>query len=210
MIIPALLTNNINDLKQKLAKLNGLVDWIQIDIMDNIFVPNISILVKDLFNIKTNANLEAHLMIKNPENTFEDCAKIGFKRVYFHFEAVDNVEKILNKMDEFDFEKGIAINPDTPIEKILPFIDKLNAVLFMSVFPGFQNQKFIPEVLNKVKELKKQAPKIKIAIDGGVKKDNVKLIKKAGVDLIGVGSAVFENDEVKRNLEEFNEIINNK
>jgi len=203
-IIPAILTNDIEDANAKIAQLNGLVEWIQIDVMDNIFVPNISIQIKDLAGIEIKAKLEAHLMIKNPQAVFEDCKKLGFKRVIFHFEAVDNVADVLSEMDEFGFEKGIAINPDTDIQKIIPFLDKLDVVLFMSVYPGFQNQKFIPEVLDKIKELKKISPNTKVAIDGGVKKENIKSIAQAGVDDIDVGSAVFIDNDPEKNLEELN------
>ncbi len=201
-IIPAILTNDINDLKQKILQLDGLVEWIQIDIMDNIFVPNISIKINDLEGIKIKPKLEAHLMIKNPETVFEHCAKLGFERVIFHFEAVDDVEEILQKINNFSFEIGIAINPDTDIKNIIPFLDKLDVVLFMSVYPGFQKQKFIPEVLEKIKKLKKIAPNTRVAIDGGVNKDNIKSIASAGVDDIDVGSAVFVNNEVEKNLKE--------
>ena len=207
-IIPAILTNNLDEAKQKLTQLDGLVEWLQIDVMDNIFVPNSSIQIKDLEGIEINSKLEAHLMIKNPENVFEDCTRLNFKRVIFHFEAVDDVEKTLDAMNEFNFEKGIAINPDTNIEKIIPFLDKLDVVLFMSVYPGFQNQKFIPETLDRIKAFKKLAPNMRIAIDGGVKKDNVKNIAEAGVDDIDVGSAIFIDDEPKKNIRELKKIIN--
>lgn len=207
MIIPAILTNDIKDAKQRISQLEGLVEWVQIDIMDNIFVPNVSIKIHDLEGIKTTSKLEAHLMVRNPEDVFEDCARLNFKRVIFHFEAVDNTKEILETMDNFSFEKGIAINPDTSIEKIIPFLEKLDVVLFMSVYPGFQKQKFIPEVLEKIKKLKKISPNTKVAIDGGVNKENIKSIALAGVDDIDVGSAMFVDDEVERNLEELKERI---
>ena len=206
-IIPAILTNDIQDAKQKIAQLNDLVEWVQIDVMDNIFVPNTSIQISDLRGVVTNSKLEAHLMIKNPQEVFDDCAQLEFKRVIFHFEAVNNVSEILTTMNKFDFEKGIAINPDTDIQKIIPFLDKLDVVLFMSVYPGFQNQKFIPKVLEKIKELKKISPNTKIAIDGGVKKENIKSIANAGVDDIDVGSAMFINNDPETNLEELNNLI---
>jgi ribulose-phosphate 3-epimerase len=199
-IIPTILTNDLTDLKNKLAQLEGLVDWVQIDIMDNIFVPNISVAVSDLIGLETSANLEAHLMIKNPADSFEACKKAGIKRVIFHLEAVDNVEEIIEKLSEFGFEKGLAINPNTPIEAIKPYLDKLDLVLIMSVNPGFQGQKFIPEVLDKVRELKALAPKLKLSIDGGINAENIKEASESGLDFVSVGSALFTGDDIEGNL----------
>jgi ribulose-phosphate 3-epimerase len=204
-IIPAILTKDIVELKETLAKLEGLVDWVQIDIMDNKFVPNISIPVKNLIDINTDINLEAHLMIFNPEKVFADCEKAGIKRVIFHLEAVDDVDKVLARMDEYSFEKGIAINPETKVKKIEPYLDRVDLVLFLSVNPGFQGQGFIAGVLDKVKELKKFDSKIIIEDDGGVNADNIKQVADAGVDLIVAGSAVLKGGDVEENLNKLRE-----
>lgn len=199
-IIPALLSNDILEVKNTLAKIEWLVDWAQIDIMDNKFVPNISITVKDLIGIKTNLKLEAHLMIFNPEKVFQDCKNAQIKRVFFHFEAVDDVESVLGRMRGYGFEKGIAINPETPVGKIEPYLDKIDLVLFLSVHPGFQGQEFIESVLNKVAELKKISPATKIEIDGGINVDNIKKVSDAGVDYIVAGSAILKGGDIEGNL----------
>lgn len=206
-IIPALLTNDLDELKDKLKRLENLVDWAQIDIMDNKFVSNGSITIKDLASVKTRIRLEAHLMIFHPEDTFADCEKLGIKRVIFHFEAVENVEAVLKKAKEFNFDIGISINPSTSIEKIKPYLEKIDFVLFMSVNPGFQGQGFILDVLDKIKILKKMMPDLKIEIDGGVNVDNIKSVADAGVDDIVVGSAVFKGGLVEENLKKLKEII---
>src|SRR3989338_3537702 len=109
-IIPAILTNKIKDLEDKLKKLSGLVDLIQIDIIDGNFINNKTIGLKDLKKIKLlkNFKLEAHLMVKNPEKYFEDCQKLGIKRVIFHIEAVKNLKEILETANKFKFEIGVA------------------------------------------------------------------------------------------------------
>lgn len=206
-IIPALLSNNIIEIKSNLAKLEGLVDWVQIDIMDNKFVPNISIAVKDLIDVKTGLKLEAHLMILNPERVFKDCEDAQIKRVFFHFEAVDDVESVLKQMKDYDFEKGIAINPETEVSKIEPYLGKIDLVLFLSVNPGFQGQGFIQSVLEKVRELRKMRPEIKIEIDGGINAENIKKISDAGVDYIVAGSAVLKGGDIEGNLRKLREEV---
>lgn len=206
-IIPALLSNDIQEIKDNLAKLEGLVDWAQIDIMDNRFVPNISIPVKDLTGVETGLKLEAHLMILSPEKVFNDCEDAHIKRVFFHFEAVDDVNFVLGQMKDYDFEKGIAINPETPISKIGPYLDKIDLVLFLSVNPGFQGRGFIESVLEKVKELRKMRPEIKIEIDGGIKAENIKKVSDSGVDYIVAGSAVLKGGDIEGNLRRLREEI---
>ncbi len=208
-IIPALLSNDIEEIKNNLSKLEGLVDWAQIDIMDNKFVPNISITVKDLIGVKTDLRLEAHLMILNPEKVLKDCEDAQVKRVFFHFEAVDDVDFVLEQMKNYGFEKGIAINPETPISKIEPYLDEIDSVLFLSVNPGFQGQGFIESVLEKVRELRSISPSTKIEIDGGIKAENIKKVSDAGVDYIVAGSAVLKGGDVEGNLRRLREEINN-
>ncbi len=158
-IVPAILTSDIKDLKTKLEKLNGLSDWVQIDILDGKFINNKTIELKDLGKIKRvkKFNLEAHLMVENPEKYFKECQKLKIKRVIFHQEASRNLREILSESEKFKFKTGIALNPRTPITKIKPYLNQIDLVLLMGVNPGFQGQKFIPSVLNKIKNLKKMA-----------------------------------------------------
>lgn len=207
-IIPALLTSDIEVLKNNLEKLNGLVDWVQIDIMDNKFVPNSSIEVNDLQDLESLKNFksEIHLMTFHPENLLDDCKKAGAKRVIFHLEAVDNPAEMIVKLDEFGFEKGVAINPNTPVEALKPYLDKVDLVLFMSVYPGFQGQSFIPEVLEKVRELKTLAPNLKTSIDGGINAGNIRDAADTGLDYLCVGSALLKGD-IKENLKQLKNLI---
>ena len=201
-IIPAILTNKIKDLEDKLKKLSGLVDLIQIDIIDGNFINNKTIGLKDLKKIKLlkNFKLEAHLMVKNPEKYFEDCQKLGIKRVIFHIEAVKNLKEILETANKFKFEIGVALNPKTNIEKIKPYLNRLNLILLMGVNPGFQGQKFIPSVLNKIKTIKKVAPKIKIEVDGGINENNIKKVAYAGADYLIIGSSLWKSENIKKQL----------
>ncbi|MFA6304315.1 MAG: ribulose-phosphate 3-epimerase [Patescibacteria group bacterium] len=206
-IIPAILTNDVEDLKTKLVQLKGLVDWVQIDIMDNIFVPNQSIGVAELKSISHAFNLEAHLMVEQPEKYFHDCLEAGFKRVIFHVECCHDLAMVFNEAKNYGFEIGIALNPETPIEHVLPFLDKVKLVLFLTVHPGFQGQEFIPEVMLKIKKLKEMHPEILLAIDGGLKLENIQLAASSGADYLCVGSGVFKNGDPIQNLKQLNEAV---
>lgn len=153
-IIPVILTNNLEDLKNKSKQLKGLTDWVQIDIMDGKFVKNISIKLRDLLKIRTRFNLEAHLMVLNPEKYLADCRKVGIKRVLFHFEATDQPLIVLEKIKRMGFEAGLALNPETPIKKIKPYLNKLDVVLILGVHPGFSGQMFIFSTFDRIRQLR--------------------------------------------------------
>lgn len=203
-IVPAILTDNLLDLERKLKKIRGVTDWVQIDIADGRFVNNQSIALEDISKIDgiKDFSLEAHLMVKHPEAYFSACHAMKIKRVIFHIEAVDNVENILTLAEQFSFQKGLALNPKTPIENIKPYRPALDAILLMSVNPGFQGQTFIYNALDKIKALKKIAPKVKVGVDGGVNLSNIKLVSDAGADYIVVGSNLFESKNIKERFEE--------
>ena len=216
-IIPAILTNSVEDLRAKLRQIQGAVDWAQIDLMDGKFVNNASVSLKDLSRIKTKIKLEAHLMVLRPEKLFPDCQKAKIKRVIFHFEAVKNLNEILRTTKKYNFQIGIALNPETAVSKIKPYLDKVNYILLLSVHPGFSSQKFIPLVLKKIKDLKKIAPQIKIGVDGGINAENVKQIAATGADYLMAASAVFsarggsasggKNGQVGSNIKKLQSLI---
>jgi ribulose-phosphate 3-epimerase len=203
-IIPAILTKDIVDLEYKFKQLQGLTDWVQIDIMDGTLVPNTSISLEDIFTIGNakDFSLEAHLMVSNPETYFPDCKKNNIQRVIFHVEALGDIKNTLVKAAAFSFEKGLALNPETPIDAIMPYIHTIDVVLLMSVHPGFQGQQFIMQTLDKVKELKKISPTLRIEVDGGINLDNIHMLSEAGADYLVVGSGLFEADNIQERFEE--------
>lgn len=206
-IIPAILTDDIQDLKDKLKKLEGLTDWVQIDIMDGKFVDNKSIDLEDLIGIEHNFNLEIHLMVEKPQKYFKTCEKIKSKRVFFHLEAVKDPLEVIEEMSKYDFEKGISINPPTSVRDILLYVDMVNVVLFLAVNPGWQGQKFDSTVLKKIKKLKELSPHTKIEIDGGINLENIKSVVEAGVDIIDIGSQIVKSDNMAQKIKEFQDII---
>jgi len=204
-VVPAILTADPAELREGLEVLRNRIKWAHIDIMDGKFVPNTSISIFELGEASQFFNLEIHLMVKNPEKYFEDCEAIGAKRVIFHAEATDNIEGVLKEMKKYSFQRAIAINPDTSVLTIVPYLNSLDGVLIMSVHPGFQKQEFIEDVVLKIAEIKKHAQDIAVSLDGGINKTNIERIFQAGVRYVCVGSAIMKSPnpaDALRSLEE--------
>jgi len=198
LIIPAILSNNLTDFEEKLKKVNDLSSWLQIDIADNHFVPNQTLFPRAFKNIKIEKNLEIHLMTFNPEKYFLDCQKIDAKRVIFHLEAVDDPLKILTGQKNYSFQLGLAINPKTPLEKVVPYLNYFNFLLFLGVEPGFQGQCFQSKTLDKIEKIKKNRSEIIVEVDGGINENNIEAISAAGADIFVVGSALLKAKNPKK------------
>ena len=209
-IAPSILSADFSKMGEEVKSLeeNG-ADVVHCDVMDGVFVNNITFgikMVEDLRKI-TSLPLDCHLMIVHPEKYVERFAKAGADIITVHYEASqDNLKEVLELIKSTGVKCGAVINPDTPVEKIKEVIPLCDMVLVMSVFPGFGGQKFIPEALDKLKEVKKIVEecgkKIDIEIDGGVTKENVALVKEAGANVIVAGSAVFKAADRKQAIEE--------
>ena len=199
-IAPSILSADFSKMGDEVRMLeeNG-ADIVHCDVMDGVFVNNITFgikMVEDLRKI-TALPLDCHLMIVNPEKYVERFAKAGADIITVHYEACkDNLKAVLEQIKNAGVKCGAVINPDTPVEKIKDVIPMCDMVLVMSVFPGFGGQKFIPEALDKLREVQAivQAcgKHIDIQIDGGVTEENVDEIKKAGANVIVAGSTVFK------------------
>ncbi len=192
-ILPAILTNDEKDLEKKIRQAELFTDWVQVDIMDGQFVPSHSIVASHLSMIKTRLNLEVHLMVRDPESQVEGYARGGATRIAFHYEATPAPDKVIKQVRRLKLGVGLAINPETPISSIEGLLDKIDFILFLSVHPGFYGKEFLPEVLDKVKEFRAKGFKMEVGMDGGIKADNIKMIKDAGVDYACVGSGVFNH-----------------
>ena len=206
-VVPSVLTNDYNELERKIRILEQLTDVIQIDIMDGELVPNVSLGAEEVKKANPKSKLEIHLMVKNPKAYIEPFANIGAFRAIFHIESDDDPLEVIDEIKKYNMEPGIAINPPTPLDKILPFINLVDVVLVMGVNPGFQGQKFIPETLDKVKAIKKIRPEILIELDGGVNPEIGPNLISAGVDILNVGSFLFKEGDVKENWERMQKII---
>lgn len=207
IIVPAILTSDIKEAQKQLGLLAGLVELIQLDLMDGKFVDNTSISSGEITQLNSDIQLEAHLMVRDPDQWLSSLNSDLFKRIYFHIEAVPNPEKLIVDIKSKDIEPGIAINLDTPISVMENYIDTVDSVLFMSIQPGWQGQKFNPEIIEKIDSFINQYPEHMIAIDGGVNANNILDIIKVGVDNLSVGSAIFGDGRVKENLKKLTNII---
>lgn len=200
-IIPAILSTTEEDFKRDSDRYNASESfkegWIHIDFMDSKFVPNLSIDPEIVGKYPLNLNMEAHPMAANPKDWVERLSKAGFKRVIFHLESEDDIEETIVAIRSKNMEVGIAVNPETPLEKVEPFIEKIDVLLFMSIRPGFQGNPFIPEVLENVKKaaaFRSRNNNLKIGIDGSVNDTNIKDIINAEVDFVVIGSFLLKGD----------------
>ena len=176
-------------------------DWFHLDVMDGIFVPNISFgmpVVKAIRKM-TSKPLDVHLMITEPERYIEKFIEIGSDIISFHIEATNKLEENISLIKSNNVKAGIAINPDTPIDSLIDIINKIDLVCLMGVFPGFAGQKFIKNTFDRLKELKKliidNNSKALIEVDGGVKGDNYMELRSLGADVLVAGSYIFNSED---------------
>ncbi|MFC1915340.1 ribulose-phosphate 3-epimerase [Chloroflexota bacterium] len=194
-VVPAILTDDPNALKTMICQAESFTDYIQIDIMDGQFVPSRSINWENMANLTVKIGWEVHLMVLHPENYVYGFRQAGTQKVIFHYEATSSPDRVISNVRDMGLKVGLAINPETTIPTILPLINKVDSVLLLTVNPGFWGSKFIPEVMDKVVELRRTRPDLEISVDGGIKESNIAQIARAGVDVICVGSAIFLQPE---------------
>lgn len=180
-------------------------DWLHWDVMDGHFVPNLSYgaMLIEAVRERTKAFFDAHLMISDPAKYLDDYVKAGCDAITFHIEAVPEPTELLRRIREHKIAAGLAFNPGTPVEKVLPHLGDCDLVLVMSVEPGFGGQKFKPEVLDKVRAIKQKAPaKLRISIDGGIGRSTIRSAAQAGADIFVAGSAIFDETDFRAALDE--------
>ena len=209
-ISPSILSADFSNLGRDVAKVKE-AEWIHVDVMDGHFVPNITIgpfIVKALRKI-TDKFLDVHLMIENPEKYVESFAEAGADLITVHAEACKNLEGLIELIRKNNCKAGVSIKPKTGVKDIESVLDKVDLVIVMTVEPGFGGQKFMPEVVPKIRELKSLVNKrnlpLEIEVDGGVNRDNCSEIAEAGADVLVAGSAIFGSENPTDELREIRE-----
>jgi len=190
-VVPAILTDNPNALEDMVCQAKTFTNYVQIDIMDGRFVPSQSVTWQQLATVPIKLNWEVHLMVLNPEDYLSGFHQAGAQKIIFHYEATASPGKVISKARELGLKAGLAVNPGTPVSAFTPLTSEVDSVLFLAVNPGFYGSKFIPEVMDKVTELRQSYPELEIGVDGGIKEANIQQVAKSGVDVIYVGSAIF-------------------
>ncbi len=201
-IAPSVLGADFGHLEREINKAdNAQVDMLHLDIMDGHFVPNISFgpgIVKTINNL-TDTFLDVHLMLSQPERYFNAFKKAGADNITFHIEVHPNPVQYARIIKALGCQAGISLNPDTPVEHVLPYLEEFDFLLVMSVFPGFGGQSFIPSALQTITAARRFIDKehltTRIQVDGGIKSDNAPEVVAAGADILVMGTAFFQAED---------------
>ncbi len=210
-LAPSILSADFSDLQSVLQICNeGGAHWIHVDVMDNQFVPNLTIgppVVKSL-RPKTQKFMDVHMMVIDPEKLVESFAKAGADNITFHIEATDDPNSIIDLIKSCGCKVGVSLKPKTPLSDIYDIIDKVDMVLIMSVEPGFGGQGYLPSSNDRISELKQYLTDndhnhVLIEVDGGIKLHNAKEVIDAGADILVAGSEVFKADDPVQTIKDF-------
>ncbi len=212
---PSILTADFVHLGEALTELdNAKTDMFHLDVMDGIFVPNISIGIPVVDSIRkaTDTILDVHLMIDRPHRYIEQFAKAGADIIGFHIEAGSDVDKTIDLIHSFGKKACLTIKPNTPADAVFPYLEKLEMVLVMSVEPGFGGQKFMPNSIDKVKLIREKANELgltdlDIEVDGGINLETAPLVVKAGANVLVTGNVLFSAEDKTKRLQELRDAV---
>lgn len=210
VIAPSILSADFACLGEEVdAVLNAGADWVHFDVMDNHYVPNLTIgpmVCKALRNHGVTAPIDVHLMVSPVDRLIGDFIEAGASIITFHPEASDHIDRSLQLIRDGGCKAGLVFNPATPLHYLDYVMDKIDQVLIMSVNPGFGGQSFLPSALDKLRDararIQASGRDIRLEVDGGVKVDNIRAIAEAGADAFVAGSAIFNADDYKTRIAE--------
>lgn len=210
VLAPSLLAADFNILGQQIKETEEAgAEYLHIDVMDGVFVPSISFGMPLIQSIREGSGqfFDVHLMIVDPLRYIKEFAACGADSITFHLEATENVEAVIRTIRREGLKVGISIKPGTPMEAIYPYLNQIDMVLVMSVEPGFGGQAFMPEAYGRIRQLRdyidSKGYQVKIEVDGGIGKKNVREVIGAGADICVAGSAVFKKRSISENIAHF-------
>lgn len=211
-ISPSILAADFSNLAQDVERVEKAgANYLHLDVMDGIFVPNISFGPPVISSLRKNTKLffDVHLMIKDPQRYIEDFVRAGADNITIHYESTSRPREVLQKIKEYDMRASIAISPSTPYGVVLPLLNMVDMVLVMTVEPGFGGQSLILETLNKVHAIRQYANErgidVDIEVDGGITPENIGLATAAGANVIVAGSAIFKSKAPKKVITQMRE-----
>ncbi len=210
ILAPSLLAADFNILGQQIKETEQEgAEYLHIDVMDGVFVPSISFGMPLITSIREASRqfFDVHLMIINPERYIRKFVECGADGITFHLEAAEDADKTIEEIHAAGVRAGLSIKPGTPVEAVYPYLSKVEMVLLMSVEPGFGGQPFMPEAYDRIRQLRNYIDEnklsVKIEVDGGVGKKNVRKVIEAGADIFVAGSAVFKKRSISENISAF-------
>lgn len=203
-ISASILNSDLSCLAGEVKKIsdNG-IEYVHVDVMDGEFVDNITYgsAVQKSFDPHTSAKLDTHLMVMHPQKQVKLFAEAGSDIITFHIESDCDADALIDEIHSLGVKAGVAVKPNTPVETVLPFIEKADMILVMTVEPGYGGQGFIPETLEKIRAVREAAEKqgrdIDIQVDGGINTETAKLVKEAGANVLVAGTFLFRADDMK-------------
>ncbi|HEY5527117.1 MAG TPA: ribulose-phosphate 3-epimerase [Candidatus Anoxymicrobiaceae bacterium] len=210
---PSVLNADFANLGSEIKAVEPYSDYIHLDVMDGHFVPNITFGPMVVQTVKkiTDVPLDVHLMIYNPPEWVETFAESGADRISFHVRSCRDAESVVRATRDLGVSPGLAISPEVPVFELKPYLGMVDFVIVMCVYPGFGGQKLMPEMLNRVGAIKRDAAElgvsVEVEVDGGVKVQNLPMVIEAGADNVVVGSSIFSSDDVAASAAEIKAIL---